>query len=111
MRLMMELRPDPARHEIRHLCVVKGNYLSSDFKHDSFELRFTEGLNFEATGNRVPFGALREYDPERERRDAERDSRVAEIRALQEQGLSMREIAEALGYKNKSSISRLLAEE
>lgn len=119
MRLMMELRPDPVRHEIRHLCVVKGNYLSSDFKHDSFELRFTEGLNFEPTGNRVPFGALREYDPERERRDAERTaekeaeraSRISEIRALQEQGLSMREIAEALGYKNKSSISRLLAEE
>ena len=30
MRLMMELRQDPERHDIRHLCIVKGNYLSSE---------------------------------------------------------------------------------
>ena len=35
MRVMMELRPDPVRHDIRHLCIVKGNYLSEEYKHDT----------------------------------------------------------------------------
>ena len=101
MRLMMELRPDPERYDIRHLCVVKGNYLPSEYKHDSFELRFTEGLNYEATGERVPFEMLRE-------RNEEHEERVELARAMRAEGKTYSQIAEELGYKSKSSVHALL---
>ena len=104
MRLMMELRPDPTRYDIRHLCVVKGNYLPSEYKHDSFELRFTPSLNFEATGERVPFSMLKE-------RNEERDERAEQARALRDEGMTLQQIAEALGYKNRSSVCALLKQE
>lgn len=104
MRLVMELRPDPERHDIRHLCIVKGNYLPSEFKHDSFELRFTSSLNFEATGERVPFNLLRE-------RNEERDEKAELARAMREEGKSYRQIAEELGYKSPSSVHSLLSNE
>ena len=104
MRLLMELRQDPERHNIRHLCIVKGNYLSAEYKHDSFELLFTPALNFEATGERVPFALLRE-------RNEERDERAELARAMREEGKSYRQIAEELGYKSISSIHTLLKQE
>ena len=101
MRLMMELRHDPTRPDIRHLCIVKGNYLSKEFKNESFVLYFTPGLNFVSTGERVPFAALRE-------RDAERDERIAQARAMREEGMSLQQIADVLGYKSASSVHKLL---
>ena len=102
MRLVMELRPDPEQNDIRHLCLVKGNYLAEEFKHDSFMLRFTPGLNFEATGERVPFAMLRD-------RTTERDEELLEkMRDMREQGMSYRQIAESLGLKSHTSIYRML---
>ena len=102
MRVMMELRPDPVRHDIRHLCVVKGNYLSEEYKHDSFELRFTSALNFEATGNGIPFAMLKERDTEKESADAER---LELIQSLREEGKSYQEIADILDL-SKTSVFR-----
>jgi RecA-family ATPase len=104
MRLMMELRPDPERHDIRHLCIVKGNYLSNDYKHDSFVLRFTPGLNFVATGERVPFALLRE----RSEASDIRDERLNEARALRAEGKTLQQIADALGYKSVAAVHYLL---
>lgn len=101
MRLMMELRPDPERHDIRHLCIVKGNYLSDEYKHDSYVLRFTSGLNFVATGERVPFGALKEQD-------ADLDSRAELARTMRSEGKTLQQIADALGYKSASYIHKIL---
>ncbi len=104
MRLVMELRPDPEKHDLRHLCIVKGNYLPSDYKHDSFVLRFTPGLNFVATGERVPFALLRE----RSEATDERDERLERARALRAEGKTLQQIADELGYKSVSSVSKLL---
>ena len=102
MRLVMELRPDPEQNDIRHLCLVKGNYLAEEFKHDSFMLRFTPGLNFEATGERVPFAMLRD-------RTTERDEELLEkMRDMREQGMSYRQIAESLGYKSHTAVYQML---
>jgi hypothetical protein len=101
MRIMMELRPDPERHNIRHLCIVKGNYLSDEYKHDSFVLRFTEGLNFEATGERVPFACLKEHNEEM-------DDKAVMARIMRDEGKTLQEIADALGYKSISSVHTLL---
>lgn len=105
MRLMMELRPDPERHDIRHLCIVKGNYLPQEYKHDSFELRFTDALNFEATGERVPFERLKERNEDKE---AEMAAKAEIARAMIAEGRNQTQVAEALGYKSHSSVSELL---
>ncbi len=56
--LFLKDKSDP---DIRHLCCVKGNYLGSDFKSESIELRMnTDSFTFTATGNRVPFELLSE---------------------------------------------------
>ena len=104
MRLMMELRPDPERHDIRHLCMVKGNYLAEEYKHDSFELRFTAGLNFEATGERVPFARLKERIADE---DSERD-RIELMRAMREEGMTYQQIADELGYKSHTTVMSAL---
>ena len=105
MRLVMELRPDPERHELRHLCIVKGNYLSDEYKHDSYVLRFTSALNFVATGERVPFGALRERLPEQ---DAESAERLEIIRTMRSEGKTLQEIADELGYRSRTSVMNIL---
>ena len=101
MRLMMELRADPERADIRHLCIVKGNYLAQEYKRESFALRFIPELNFEATGERVPFAELRERNPDR---DAEELEKLELIRSMQAEGKSYRQIAEAMGYKSHSAV-------
>lgn len=103
MRLMMELRPDPERYDIRHLCMVKGNYLADEYKHDSYELRFTAGLNFEATGERVPFARLKERTDD----DSERE-RIELMRSMRDEGMSYRQIAQELGYKSHASVIEAL---
>ena len=101
MRLVMELRTDCERADIRHLCIVKGNYLPAEYKHDSFELRFTPELNFEATGERVPFGLLREHNND----DNEKLQLIQQMRS---EGYSFQRIADELGYKSKTSIIKML---
>lgn len=94
MRFVVELRrdPDPERANIRHFCVVKGNYLPPSYKHSSYEMEFTPSLNFRLTGGRVPFELLREKSDDERR--AEERRQVAELKA---QGCSERQIAERVG--------------
>lgn len=58
MRVVFELRPDPVDHTLRHLCVLKGNYLPRETKAKSYALHFDENLLFHNTGVRAEFGDL-----------------------------------------------------
>lgn len=58
MRLVMELRKDPSDNNYRHLCIVKGNYLESSYKNESYKLEFLSNMTFRNTGIRVPFENL-----------------------------------------------------
>lgn len=58
MRVVLELRADPYNREIRHLCVLKGNYIASDLKAKSYALRFDENLRFHNTGHQKDFADL-----------------------------------------------------
>ena len=102
MRIMMELRPDPTQYDLRHLCIVKGNYLPAEYKHDSFVLHFSPGLNFTATGERLPFSCIRD------RSDEEGEDKAALARAMRDEGKTLQQIADALGYKNRSSVYSLI---
>ena len=66
-------------------------------------IRSGVSLNFEATGERVPFGLLRE-------RNEEHDEKAEQARAMRDEGMTLQQIADALGYKNRSSVSRILNE-
>lgn len=58
MRLVLELRRDFIDPIKRHLCVVKGNYLPSEYKTESYVLYFGDNMVFENTGDRVAFELL-----------------------------------------------------
>lgn len=114
MRVLIELRRDNHNAELRHLCVVKGNYIPAQFKQKSFVLRFNENnITFEDTGDRVDFHLIRRIS--RSEKDVSKE--LAKIKAVEydKKGLSTREIEEELekqgifGFK-KSAISRYLSE-
>ena len=105
MRLLIELRKDPRQgcEHLRHLCIVKGNYLAPTFKNASFELRFSPHLNYFPTGNRVPFEELRERTDD----DLRMGEQIAEALNLQQSGLSLRQISKQLGIPRTTLSDRL----
>lgn len=58
VRLGIELRVDRHNPELRHFCIVKGNYLGSQYKQSSFVLKMDENFVFNETGDRVVFDSL-----------------------------------------------------
>ena len=105
MRLVIELRSDQADSSLKHLCIVKGNYLPAEYKQQSYVLHFDENMNFTNTGGRTDFELLRRLDPEREQ---EQQDKATRARELQSQGLTLEQIAAAMGYKSKTSVINLL---
>lgn len=57
-RIAIELRQDPADPDTKHFCIVKANYLGSDFKTKSFAIRMDANYVFATTGERVEFSSL-----------------------------------------------------
>ena len=94
MRTVMELRRDYSNPDIRHLCVVKGNYVDASLKHSSYVLKFDyEGDGFTNTGERVSFDKLAKTD---ELITATRELTKEKVLALNKEGLSYEKIAKAL---------------
>lgn len=67
MRMVAELRRDPEEPSLRHLCIVKGNYLREEHKESSYVLSFDGNMRFTNTGERVSFEALQGNSPEDDR--------------------------------------------
>lgn len=101
MRLVLELRSDISDVSYKHLCCVKGNYLSAEYKSESVKLHFSEHLTFKETGERVPFENLVPVDTSRE-------AKYQRAIQLKEEGHTYEEIAKKLGYKDKSSVTKLI---
>lgn len=57
-RLAMELRMDPTDIDVKHLCIVKANYLGSEYKKSSYALRMDQNYVLTPTGERVEFANL-----------------------------------------------------
>lgn len=58
MRLVIELRVDKNNPDIRHFCIVKGNYLPQEQKNSSIVLAMDKNLTFTNTGERVEYSKL-----------------------------------------------------
>ncbi len=102
MRVVIELRKDRTDPQLRHFCIVKGNYLPEEYKSKSYVLRLSENMTFSNTGDRVPLTMLCQNN--------EKEAKIQQVVELSEQGYTQQEIADEMGYKNKSSVSRLLNE-
>ena len=118
MRLMMELRTDRTDPTLRHLCVVKGNYLGPEWKGRSMVLRFSPSLNFSNTGERVAFEELCQWEQSSDYygsrrgsagREQEKEERYGQIMDLIAEGLTYEQIAHRLGYSSKACIATFLS--
>lgn len=58
-RCVIEFRKDSSESNLRHLCIVKANYLAESEKVASYVLRMDENLCFNTTGDRVEFEMLK----------------------------------------------------
>lgn len=102
MRMVMELRCDQSDPTLRHLCIVKGNYLPSSYKKESFVLRFDETtFTFTDTGERTAFEFLAK--PQEDGAKA----KYMQAKEYKEQGLSYEQIAAKIGYSSKGTVSKL----
>ena len=82
---------------------MKGNYLPPTFKNSSFELLFTEHLNYIPTGNRVPFSALREQTDD----DDALKAQMLQVQELLEMGVNKSQIAKQLGIPRTTLNNRI----
>lgn len=102
MRLVIELRRDLHNPSLRHLCIVKGNYLPEEYKNESYVLSFDENMIFRNEQDRVPFTELAEISNGNNEQTENRKKQAIE---LKEKGFNQTQIAEKLGV-NKSTINR-----
>lgn len=101
MRLVIELRKDIHKEDLRHLCIVKGNYLPAEYKSSSYVLRFDNNMHFSFTGERKRFDELNSTSKEFQ------NERIVE---LNNEGKTQKEIAEALGI-SQPTVSRALSKD
>jgi hypothetical protein len=110
MRCVFELRKDPNDGTLRHLCIVKGNYLSEDFKKKSIVIKMSDNMIYTNTGSRVGLGYLTPDDP-REKLREERDELIVQYH---NDGKSIREIEAKLNQDGiqvrKSTIANVIQE-
>ena len=98
MRLVIELRNDPAEPDKRHMCIVKANYLPKQYKTESFVLLFNGNLQFSMTGEKRLFEELKS------------DNKVEikeRVRSMTREGKTQNEISNELGI-SQPTVSRYL---
>lgn len=105
MRTVVELRKDLRNENIRHFCIVKGNYLKDSQKNKSFILNFDqENLMFTSKGERAEYESLYEQNI-----DFDKIYKYHTASDLKKSGLKNKDIAIQLEC-SEPTISRLLKE-
>ena len=97
-RTVIELRTDPFQRNLKHLCIVKGNYTADGEKDKSYMFEFTPQLTFKNTGRRVDIDTLTlmpDYNADR----------VERYNRLRNEGLKGDELAKAMGFASRGSLS------
>ena len=100
MRSVLMLTQDDSDESLRHLCIVKNNYLPESEKSMSYVLRFNQYLAFDITSDRVKLNELALEDW------------IEDAKKMKEDGMSYREISDKLLKKgftvSKSTLQRKL---
>ncbi len=105
MRLVIELRKDMGNPKQRHLCIVKGNYLQSEYKEQSFVLDF-DNMIFSNTGRHTPYDKLTSTKKTNTVNDDGYSTANSLISELHKQKYSIREISEKLKKDHNIKISK-----
>ena len=96
MRSVMMLIKDRDEPSLRHLCIVKNNYMTESNKNESYVLNFNDQLSFVNTGERVQIQNLGEEDW------------LPKARKLKAEGVTLEEIVKILAKEGvKTSTSSL----
>ena len=106
-RLAVEFRKDRRNYDLRHICIVKGNYLPEEYKNESFVVKFNTDMTYTWLDERVSFSELVSGTENSQREEA--TNRAIQLR---DDGKTIREIAEIItneGYAvSRSTISNWL---
>jgi archaellum biogenesis ATPase FlaH len=100
-RLAIEFRKDQVNPDLRHICIVKGNYLSEEYKNESFVIRFNSDMTYTWTDERVKFSDLITGE-----KNSAKEKAKKRAQELKDDGKPYREIAEIItneGYSVSSS--------
>ena len=103
VRLVLEFKANLNNATIRHLCPVKGNYISPELKQSSIDLMFTNNLTFKSLGTNTPFDKINSNEVSLSTLEAEYN----EIISLKEQGLTFRDIGLKFGVSHSTIISKV----
>lgn len=106
MRLVVELRNGASNNQIRHLCIVKGNYLSAEYKDRSYVLEINGNLTFSNTNERCSYEEISTNNFASES-FTERKKKYLKAKKLKKDKTSYEDIASIIGYKSKSSVHQL----
>ena len=99
MRLVIELRNAPDDCSLKHLCIVKGNYLPREHKELSYALNFDSNLEFKNTGQRIDFSELKMGN-----KHLDLHQEIAQLKA---RNFTQEQIAKELNI-SQSKVSRIL---
>ncbi|KAA9332081.1 AAA family ATPase [Hymenobacter busanensis] len=105
MRVVCELRVDSHDPNVRHLCVLKGNYLPTDVKQRSYALSFKD-LCFQYTGERAELSTLVKRPEDglgKPVLPSRRDELLQKARELREGGSTLVQIEKVLASEAASS--------
>jgi archaellum biogenesis ATPase FlaH len=80
-RCVLELRRDYAQTDLRHMCIVKGNYIPDALKQKSTVLKFNSNLLFSTTGKSVDFALLTKPDATKKQKEL-MEKRIKELLAV-----------------------------
>lgn len=80
-RCVMELRRDYAQIDLRHLCIVKGNYIPDTLKQKSTVLKFSPNLLFSTTGKSVDFALITKPDGAKKQKEL-MEKRIRELMSV-----------------------------
>lgn len=108
MRVVLELRKDKSNPDLRHLCIVKGNYLPQELKGSSFVLKFNENMTFTNTNERKSYDQLNTRIG-----SMEKDKQLIEdVYRLKDEGKSLAQITKSINKEKhragKTKIQGLL---
>lgn len=99
MRTVAMLRKHNTNPQLRYFCIVKGNYLSDNFKNEALELYFDENMTFSLTGRTELLENLS--------KDESQKHITVQIMKLYGEGKSQSAISKEVGL-SQSSVSRII---
>jgi RecA-family ATPase len=105
-RMVSLLVRDNLEPQLRHFCIVKGNYLGDEYKDNSFVLDFMEDLTFKNTGERRPLDEIKQTENTYTKKKKLEQNKKDAVN-LRSSGLTLQQIAEKLEV-DKSTVSRWL---